>query len=146
VGRRSGLTEEHDGEQVWAHELLLVESFETFYRREQRGLVALAYSLTGNRSAAEDIDLGGTAGELQVSIRTGDAQAVANGTAVQRDLLERRDTAEIYLGTDGDAARAVELYDGTTIVYVRSEETNDARTLDELTEVAVAINRELGVG
>jgi RNA polymerase sigma-70 factor (ECF subfamily) len=31
------------------------DSFETFYRREYRGLVALAYALVGGRQAAEDI-------------------------------------------------------------------------------------------
>ena len=31
------------------------DSFETFYRREYRGLVALAYALVGSRPAAEDI-------------------------------------------------------------------------------------------
>ncbi|MDY7101445.1 MAG: sigma-70 family RNA polymerase sigma factor [Actinomycetota bacterium] len=33
----------------------VVEDFEVFFRREQRGLVALAFALTGSRGAAEDI-------------------------------------------------------------------------------------------
>lgn len=33
----------------------VVESFDDFYRRERRGLVALAYGLTGNAAVAEDL-------------------------------------------------------------------------------------------
>jgi RNA polymerase sigma-70 factor, ECF subfamily len=33
----------------------MVEDFETFYRREFRGVVALAYALSGSRHAAEDL-------------------------------------------------------------------------------------------
>ena len=33
----------------------IVEDFEIFYRREYVGVVALAYALSGNRHAAEDL-------------------------------------------------------------------------------------------
>ncbi|MDY7101446.1 MAG: hypothetical protein S0880_09690 [Actinomycetota bacterium] len=90
------------------------------------------------------LDLGGAAGRLQVSYLRGDADAVAEGTSVERELVEQRGTADIYEGTDGNTARAVELFDGTTIVYVRSEWTSDARSFAELVEIADAVNREHG--
>lgn len=38
-----------------ADQVRVVESFDDFYRRERRGLVALAYALTGNADAADDL-------------------------------------------------------------------------------------------
>ena len=81
-------------------------------------------------------------GQLLVSIRTGDRQAVAAGTNNRTGLLQSVDRASVYLGTDSAQARAVELFDGTTIIYVRSESSNQsARALSELTTVALALNR-----
>jgi hypothetical protein len=81
-------------------------------------------------------------GQLLVSIRTGDAEAVAAGTHNRPDLLRSDGTASVYLGTDSPEARAVELFDGATIIYVRSESSNEnARPLADLTTVALALNR-----
>jgi RNA polymerase sigma factor (sigma-70 family) len=38
-----------------AESVRVVESFDDFYRRERRGLVALAYALTGNADVADDL-------------------------------------------------------------------------------------------
>ena len=84
----------------------------------------------------------GDVGELLVSIRTGDAAAVAAGTQSRGGLLQSDGTASVYLGTDSPGARAVELFDGTTIVYVRSEASNlNARSISDLSKLALAFNR-----
>ena len=47
---------EHTGEQIpVAHVARVVEDFSTFYERELRPVVGLAYVLSGSRSGAEDI-------------------------------------------------------------------------------------------
>lgn len=77
---------------------------------------------------------------MQVSVRAGDPQAAASSDG--RDGLLRTDgSARVYVGTDGPDARAVELVDGATIVYVRSESGTPA-SLDELTNAALTINRQ----
>lgn len=81
-------------------------------------------------------------GQLLVSIRTGDAAAVAAGTTNRTGLLQSDGSASVYLGTDSAQARAVELFDGTTIIYIRSESSNQsARALSDLTAMALALNR-----
>lgn len=51
-------------------------------------------------------------------------------------------TISVYVGTDLAHARAVELFDSTTIIYVRSESTNqNASALTDLTTIALALNR-----
>ena len=37
------------------HQVTPLEPFDVFFRREQRGLVALGYVLTGSKAAAEDL-------------------------------------------------------------------------------------------
>jgi hypothetical protein len=79
-------------------------------------------------------------GQLLVSMCVCDDAAVSAGTNGRAGLLRTDDTASVYLGTDGDYARAVELYDHSRILYVRSESASVAVSLDELTNLALAIN------
>jgi hypothetical protein len=83
------------------------------------------------------------AGELFVSVSTGDADAVTSGRDGHGEPLRADGANEIYLGTDSDAARAVELFDldTTTILYVRSESADArARSVDDLITLALDIN------
>lgn len=83
------------------------------------------------------------AGELLVSVSTGDADAVTSGRDGHGEPLTVDGVTEVYLGTDSDAARAVELFDldTTTIVYVRSESADGrARSVDDLITLALDIN------
>ena len=83
------------------------------------------------------------AGELLVSVSTGDADAVTSGRDGHGEPLTVDGATEVYLGTDSDAARAVELFDldTTTIVYVRSESADGrARSVDDLITLALDIN------
>lgn len=82
------------------------------------------------------------AGELLVSVSVGDADAVTAGRDGHGEPLSVSGTTEVYLGTDSDPARAVELFDlgAATIVYVRSESSDArARSVDDLTTLALDI-------
>lgn len=79
-------------------------------------------------------------GALLVSISTGDTAAAAVGTNNRGGLLRTVGSATIYLGTDSTTARAVELFDGSTIIYVRSESATEAESLDDLTAVALTLD------
>jgi len=46
----------------------------------------------------------------------------------------------VYVRADSDTARAVELLDRSTIVYVRSESTGGAQTLDDLATIALDVD------
>lgn len=72
-----------------------------------------------------------------VAVRSGDPEAA--NTDGRAGLLEQVGSARIYVGTDGPNARAVELFDGTTIVYVRSE-ASSASPLATLSKVAQTVN------
>ena len=74
-----------------------------------------------------------------VSVRSGDPEAAETADG-REGLLEQVGSARILVGTDGPNARAVELFDGTTIVYVRSE-ASSASPLDTLSRVAQAVNQ-----
>lgn len=81
-------------------------------------------------------------GELLVSIRTGDAAAVATATNDKGELLQSAGTASVYLVADGPDVRAVVLLDGTTIINVRSESsTGSARSRSDLADLALAFHR-----
>ena len=78
--------------------------------------------------------------ELLVSVRTGDAEAAAAGRTNRDGLLRTIGSATIYIGTDSSHARSVELFDGTTIVYVRSDSLSEATSLNDLSSIAVELN------
>lgn len=88
---------------------------------------------------ADDPDI---AGELLVSARTGDADAVTAGRNGHREPLTAAGSTEVHLGVDSDTARAVELFDldSATIVYVRSESSDArARPVGDLITLALDI-------
>jgi hypothetical protein len=87
-------------------------------------------------------EFAGDVSGIQVGISYGSADAVKQGSENRGDPLSTNGAAQIFVGTDSPQARAVELFDGLTIVYVRSEPSGgEARSLDELSTLAIAINR-----
>lgn len=80
-------------------------------------------------------------GELLVAISTGDSDAAAAGTINRGDPLRTVGSATVYLGTNSTTARAVELFNGSTIIYVRSESATEAESLDDLTTIALTLDQ-----
>jgi hypothetical protein len=95
---------------------------------------------TSPRAAYAEVHFKTGDGQLLVSLCVCDDAAVAAGTTGRTGLLRTDGTASVYLGTDGDHARAVELYDRSRILYVRSESPTAASSLDVLASLAVAID------
>lgn len=63
--------------------------------------------------------IGDGGGELLVSVNAGDVLAARQGQAGRRELISSTGTQSVYVGTDDAEARAVELFDGSRIIYVR---------------------------
>lgn len=78
-------------------------------------------------------------GDLLVSIHDGGSSSTTVA-GDGRQLLRLSGSASVFLGTDSNSARAVELFDGTTIVYVRSESALQAQSLDDLATIAIDVN------
>ena len=95
-------------------------------------------SSMAGRSYSE-VKLRDSDGWLLVSRLTGDPSAVKAGSDGRADLLRTDGTATVYLGTDGPNARAVELFDGDTIIYVRSQTAAPA-ALNDLIELALKVD------
>lgn len=86
------------------------------------------------------VDIGDAGGELLVSVNAGDALAARQGQAGRRELISSTGTTSVYVGTDDADARAVELFDGSRIIYVRSQGTSTPLSLDELASIAQGVN------
>lgn len=85
--------------------------------------------------------VGDSSDTLLVSIRVNDRETVAAGSDGRAGLIRTVGTARVYVGTDSRSVRAVELFNDTTIVYVRFESGADAApSLEELTDVVVAVD------
>ena len=84
--------------------------------------------------------IGNAGGELLVSVNAGDALAARQGQAGRGELISSAGTTSVYVGTDDADARAVELFDGSRIVYVRSQGTSTPLSLEELTSIAQGVN------
>ena len=81
--------------------------------------------------------------ELLLSVRAGDPEAAADGTSDSGKPLRVEGTARVFVGTDSDEARAVELFDGDRIVYVRAESAEVALDLETLVDIALVVNRAM---
>lgn len=86
------------------------------------------------------VDIADAGGELLVSVNAGDALAARQGQAGRRDLISSTGTTSVYAGTDDADASAVELFDGSRIIYVGSQGTSAPLSLDELAAIAQGVN------
>lgn len=86
------------------------------------------------------MNLGPIAGELLVSVNNGDLGAVRQGQAARGEPLLIEGTTKIYVGVDDPQVRAVELFDGLRIIYVRSELATETLKLEQLVAMATSVN------
>lgn len=81
--------------------------------------------------------------ELLLSVSAGDPLAAVEGSSDRGQPLRVEGTARVFVGTDSDEARAVELFDGDRIVYVRSESAEVALDVETLVDIALVVNRAM---